>query len=60
MGDDECKIHLDTMREVHMLVVLNLKMSHDSVTTTFPLQYFSFLWIEDLGLTNKSGFVIDL
>ena len=29
MGDDECKIHLDAMREVYMLVVLNLKMSHD-------------------------------
>ena len=29
MGDDECKIHLETMREVYMLVVLNLKMSHD-------------------------------
>ena len=29
MGDDECKIHLDLMREVYMLVVLNLKMSCD-------------------------------
>ena len=29
MGDDECKIHLDAMREVYMLVVLNLKMSHE-------------------------------
>ena len=29
MGDDECKIHLDIMREVYMLAVLNLKMSHD-------------------------------
>ena len=29
MGDDECKIHLDAMREVYMLVVLNLKMLHD-------------------------------
>ena len=29
MGDDECKIHLDAMREVYMLAVLNLKMSHD-------------------------------
>ena len=29
MGDDECKIHLNAMREVNMLVVLNLKMSHD-------------------------------
>ena len=27
MGDDECKIHLDAMREVYMLAVLNLKMS---------------------------------
>ena len=29
MGDDECKIHLDAMREVYMLVALNLKMSCD-------------------------------
>ena len=29
MGDDECKIHQDAMREVNMLAVLNLKMSHD-------------------------------
>ena len=29
MGDDECKIYLDTTREVYMLVVLNLKMPHD-------------------------------
>ena len=29
IGDAECKIHLDTMREVYMLAVLNLKMSHD-------------------------------
>ena len=29
MGNDECKIHLDAMREVYTLVVLNLKMSHD-------------------------------
>ena len=28
MGDDECKIHLDAMREVYMLAVLNLKMSY--------------------------------
>ena len=29
MGNDECKNHLDAVREVYMLVVLNLKMSHD-------------------------------
>ena len=29
MGDDECKIHQDAMREVYMLAVLNLKMSCD-------------------------------
>ena len=29
MGDDECKILLDAMKEVYMLAVLNLKMSHD-------------------------------
>ena len=27
VGDNECKIHLDEMREVYMLVILNLKMS---------------------------------
>ena len=29
MGYGECKIHLDAMREVYMLVVLNLKISCD-------------------------------
>ena len=29
MGDEECKIHLDKMREVYMLAVLNLIISHD-------------------------------
>ena len=29
MGDNECKIHLDAIREVYMLMILNLKMSHD-------------------------------
>ena len=33
MGDDECKIYLETMREVYMLAVLNLKMSHDRYPT---------------------------
>ena len=28
-SDGECKIHMDTIREVYMLAVLNLKMSHD-------------------------------
>ena len=27
MGNHECKIHLDAVREVYMLAVLNLKMS---------------------------------
>ena len=27
MGNDECKIHLDAIREVYMLAVLKLKMS---------------------------------
>ena len=29
MGDDECKIHLDIIREVYMLAVLNKKMSNN-------------------------------
>ena len=29
MGNVECKILLDAMKEVYMLAVLNLKMSHD-------------------------------
>ena len=33
IGDNECKIHLDAMREVYMLGVLNLKMSHDRYPT---------------------------
>ena len=29
MGDDRCKIDLDTMREIYMMVVLNLKIARD-------------------------------
>ena len=29
MGDNECKIHLDVMREIYMMAVLNLKMPGD-------------------------------
>ena len=37
MGDDECKIHLDAIREVYMLAVLNLKMSCDR----YPLPIYN-------------------
>ena len=29
MGDDKCRIHLDAMREIYMMAVLNLKISQD-------------------------------
>ena len=29
MGNNECKIHLDAIREIYMLGILNLKMPHD-------------------------------
>ena len=29
MGDNKCRIHLDVMREIYMMAVLNLKMSRD-------------------------------
>ena len=29
MGDEKCKIHLDTMQEIYMMAVLNLKMALD-------------------------------
>ena len=29
MGDDECRIHLNVMREIYMMAVLNFKMSWD-------------------------------
>ena len=29
MGDDKCRIHLDAMREIYMMAVLNFKMSQD-------------------------------
>ena len=29
IGDDKCRIHLNAMREIYMMAVLNLKMSQD-------------------------------
>ena len=29
MGDNECRMHLNAMREIYMIATLNLKMSHD-------------------------------
>ena len=29
MGDDECRIDLDAMREIYMMTILNLKISCD-------------------------------
>ena len=29
MGDEKCRIHLDTMREIYMMTVLNLKIARD-------------------------------
>ena len=28
MGDNECRIHLDVMRDIYMMAILNFKMSH--------------------------------
>ena len=38
---------------------LNIELCDTYVTTAFPLQYFAFLWMEDLGVTIKGGFVVD-
>ena len=29
MGDNECRIHFDAMREIYMMTIMNLKMSHN-------------------------------
>ena len=37
-GDNECRIHLNALREIYMIAILNLKMSHDQYPppTGFP------------------------
>ena len=42
MGDEKCRIHLDTMWEIYMKAVLNLKMTQDKCPPP----------IEDPGKTN--------
>ena len=53
MGDDECKTHLETMREVYMLVVLNLKMSHDRYPPPMGNPHNDELKIGDLVLIKN-------
>ena len=53
MGDDECKINLDAMREVYMLVVLNLKMSHDRYPSPMGNPHNEELKIGDLVLMRN-------
>ena len=54
MGDDECKIHMDAMREVYMLVVLNLKMSHDPYPPLMGNPHNDKLKTGDLVLIKES------
>ena len=53
MGDDECRIHLDAMREVYMLALLNLKMSHDRYPPPMGNPYNYELKIGDLVLIKN-------
>ena len=53
MGDDECKIHLDAMREVYMLAVLNLKMSHDRYLPSTGNPHNDELKVGDLVLIKN-------
>ena len=53
MGYDECKLHLDTMREVYMLMVLNLKMSHDRYPPPTGNSHNDELKIGDLVLIKN-------
>ena len=53
MGEDECKIHLNAMREVYMLVVLNLKMSHDRYPPPMSNPHDDGLKIGDLVLIKN-------
>ena len=53
MGDDECKIHLDAMKEVYILVVLNLKMSCDRYPLPMGNPHNDELKIGDLLLIKN-------
>ena len=57
MGDDECKVHLDALREVCILEVLNLKMSHSRYPPLMGNSHNDELKIGDLVLIkNQSPF----
>ena len=53
MGDDECKRHLDEMRKVYILVVLNVKMSHDRYPPPMGNPHNEEIKIGDLVLTKN-------
>ena len=60
MDNGECKIHLDAIREVSMLAVLNLKMSHNRNPPPMGNPHNQELKIGDLVIiknqTNQSLF----
>ena len=53
MGDNECKIHPGAMREVYMLVILNLEMSHDKYPPPTGNPHNKELKIGDLVLIEN-------
>ena len=53
MVDDDCKIHLDAMRQVYVLAVLNLKMSHDRYPPPIGNPHNEELKIGDLVLIKN-------
>ena len=53
MGNDKCKIQLDTMREVYMLAVLSLKTSHERFPTPMGNPHNDELKIGNLVLIKN-------
>ena len=53
MGDDECKINLDAMREVYITVVLNLRMSCDRCPSPTGIPHNDELKTGDLVLIKN-------
>ena len=55
MANDECKIQLDAMREVYILVVLNLKVLRDRYLPPMGNPHNEELKLGDLVLIKNSN-----
>ena len=53
MGDEKCRIHLDAMRKVYMMTVLNLKTASDNCPPPINDPNKTDLTVEDMVLLKN-------